>query len=133
MNEANAKAVQLELGKAAVTEREAAHAIEGGFVHMGANRLYYAVYHYIKAILLASDVQTKSHKGAQNQFRVHFTNPGIFPPSDAKLVADLWKARQDADYAYLVDTDIETLKTDAERLTEFGKRCVGHVERKRNN
>lgn len=129
MNTENTKASRLELDKARVTEEEAAHAISGGYVDMAPNRLYYPAYHDVKSVLLIDGVITKSHKGAQHQFRVRLVLPGTFPEEDAQLIAHLWKDRQRADYGYYIDADIPGLRRDAKVVSEFGARCGAYVAR----
>ena len=124
----NREAAVQELAKAEDNEREAAYAIAGGFSNMAANRLYYAVFHYIKYVLLSADVKAKSHKGAQAKFRELYLRPGTFPPSDNDLIAELWSDRQDADYAYFVDLRIEELRKTAPQVTAFGERCRAVVD-----
>ena len=122
------EAATQELAKAEANEREAAYAIAGGFSNMAANRLYYAVFHYIKYVLLSADIKAKSHKGAQAKFRELYLRPGTFPQSDNDLIAELWSDRQDADYAYFIDIKVDELRKIAPDVTAFGERCRAVVD-----
>ena len=41
------------------------------------NRLYYASFYAVIALLLSKDIQTTTHDGSRTQFGLNFINPGI--------------------------------------------------------
>jgi len=97
--------VSLELGKAENTFHEAEANAQMQLWNVVSNRLYYATYHAVIALLVSEGLQVGTHAGAQNQFGQHFVVTGKFSMDDAKLYAKLISMRQKADYncAYVTD------------------------------
>ena len=72
-----------------------------------ANRLYYAVFHAVSALLIHDGHLVKSHKGAAIEFRKHYVQTGIIPQSHATLFSRLEDLREESDYNchYNVEAD----------------------------
>ena len=47
-----------------------------GFVEVTANRLYYAAYYAVSALLIANKIPAHSHDGNISQFGLHFVKTG---------------------------------------------------------
>lgn len=62
------------------------------------NRLYYALFHIVSALLESSDIHVKSHSGLQNVFYTEFIAKGRFGTDEGKLLARLEDAREKSDY-----------------------------------
>lgn len=45
---------------------------ENGFWNSAVNRLYYAVFYAVNALLVLNEIQTKSHSATKSQFSLHF-------------------------------------------------------------
>ena len=41
------------------------------------NRLYYACFYAVSALLLQNNIQTKTHAGARQMFGLHFVDKGL--------------------------------------------------------
>ena len=55
--------------------------IQNQFYNTAANRLYYACYYAVSALLVANGIITKSHDGVKQMFGLHFIRTGVFPSS----------------------------------------------------
>ena len=62
------------------------------------SRLYYYVYHNIRALLLSRGFEPKTHEGTLRLLGLHFIKPGIFEPGLSHSFAKLMKYRGEADY-----------------------------------
>jgi uncharacterized protein (UPF0332 family) len=62
------------------------------------SRLYYFLFHVLKALLLSKSLEPRSHEGALRLFGLHFVKDGIFLPSDSHVFSRLMKYREEADY-----------------------------------
>lgn len=71
------------------------------------NRLYYACYYAVSALLLQNDVTTQTHNGLKTQFNLLFVKTGVIPIEQGKLYADLMDWRQKGDYGDMFDFDKE--------------------------
>jgi uncharacterized protein (UPF0332 family) len=67
------------------------------------NRLYYASYYAVMALLLDSDFNPTTHNGAKSNFTEHFIKTGIVDKEFGKIYAQLFTWRQKGDYDDLFD------------------------------
>jgi uncharacterized protein (UPF0332 family) len=67
------------------------------------NRLYYAAYYAIIALLLNENHTSTTHNGAKTKFSEHFIKTGIFPTEFGRIYSQLFTWRQKGDYADLFD------------------------------
>lgn len=67
------------LNKAKECLAEAKWSAEGGFNNAAANRLYYACFNAVNALLFFRNMNAKSHSGVRSQFGLHFIETLIFP------------------------------------------------------
>ncbi len=63
-----------------------------------ANRLYYAVFHAVTALMLLDGIKTATHKGTSAQFGQHYVLTGQFNREDGMLYSRLQTMREKADY-----------------------------------
>ncbi len=69
-----------------------------GYWDLVANRLYYAVFHAINAMLLIDGIRPGTHKGTSIQFGKSYVVTGIFSRQDGVLYGKLQTMREKADY-----------------------------------
>ena len=63
-----------------------------------ANRLYYAAYNAVSALLIANGDTAQSHSGVIHIFGLRFIKTGILPPETRRLYHKLFTMRQTGDY-----------------------------------
>ncbi len=83
------------------------------------NRLYYACFYAVIALLLQKDVTTKSHDGTRRQFGFLVVNEGSVEKSLGKLYTKLFNARHKGDYGDLFDFDEVTVTPLVPQVREF--------------
>lgn len=64
------------------------------------NRAYYSIFHCIQVLLWIENIQTKSHEGAHNQFRLKYIKTGIFPLDSNVWLQKSYEKRRFSDYDY---------------------------------
>ena len=69
------------------------------------NRLYYACFYSVIALLLKHGIETQSHDGARTQFGLHFIKTGKMDRIHGKLLTKLFDYRQKGDYGDMFDYD----------------------------
>ena len=74
-----------------------------------ANRLYYALFHAMSALLIKDGHQVKSHRGVMAMFGEHYVRTEIFSKKDGSLLSDLVIMRDNADYNCFFEADEEKL------------------------
>lgn len=115
--------VGLEMEKAQVTFHEAEMNATMGLWSVVSNRLYYAIYHTVIALLVSEGIQVGTHQGAQNQFGRYFVTTGKFSLDEAKLYTLLLNIRQKADYNCSYNTNAEEMNPLIPRVQEFIKKA----------
>ncbi|MCK5105751.1 MAG: HEPN domain-containing protein [Cyclobacteriaceae bacterium] len=89
-----------------------------GYWNTVSNRLYYAVFYLVNALLVKHKFHTRSHSGIKSEFHKHFIKTGILDKKHGKLYSELFDKRQEGDYQAFVNFDeseilplIEEVKT----------------------
>lgn len=83
------------------------------------NRLYYACFYAVIALLIKNNISTQTHDGARTQFGLIFVKTGIIDKESGKLFSKLFDYRQKGDYGDLFDYDEELTKPLINRVNEF--------------
>ena len=74
-----------------------------------ANRMYYALFHAVAALLINDGHQVKSHRGVMALFGEHYIRTGIFTKKDGALFSDLVIMRDNADYNCFYEANEEKI------------------------
>jgi uncharacterized protein (UPF0332 family) len=74
------------------------------------NRLYYASYYAVMALLLKNGLKPTTHNGAKTNFTQHFIKTEIIDKALGTLYAQLFTYRQKGDYDDLFDFDGNKVK-----------------------
>jgi len=69
------------------------------------NRLYYACFYAVSALLYYHSIDAKTHKGVRIKFMNEFIKTRIFDKEYGKLFSDLFDWRQEGDYSDFVSFD----------------------------
>lgn len=77
---------------------EAKGIIESKYWHSAANRMYYACYYMVSALLLKSGLSSHTHGGTIGLFGLHFIKTGIVSSELGKFYSQLYELRQTGDY-----------------------------------
>jgi uncharacterized protein (UPF0332 family) len=91
------------------------------------NRLYYASFHTVSALLLLNGIKIKSHSGAKAMLELHFVKTGKLPVEWGKFYASLFNDRNDSDYedfAVFTADDILPLLPQAQAFIDVIKRLI---------
>lgn len=83
------------------------------------NRLYYACFYAVIALLIKNNISTQTHDGARTQFGLIFVKTGIIDRESGKLFSKLFDYRQKGDYGDLFDYDEELTKPLINKVNEF--------------
>lgn len=84
--------------------------VENGFWNSAVNRLYYAVFYAVNALLVANEIYPQSHSGMKSQFSQHFIKTGKMDIKYGRLLAQMYDWRQKGDYENLFDYNAESVK-----------------------
>ncbi len=88
------------------------------------NRLYYAMFYAVLALLQTKQLGTSKHSGAIALFDKEFVKTGTFPKELSKALHRAFELRQKGDY--MEETEIST--ADMEEIRPFAERFVDKAE-----
>ena len=74
------------------------------------NRLYYAVYHAISALLIHDGHQVYTHHGSHALFGLHYIKTGVLPAEYGKLYNQLQTMREESDYNCAFEAEPQDLE-----------------------
>ena len=100
-------AVELRIDKARRAYAEAKGVVELGYWETIANRLYYAAFYAISALLMANGDTAQTHSGVRHIFGLKFIKTGILPQETGRLYHRLFSMRQTGDYDDTYDVAAE--------------------------
>lgn len=78
--------------------QEADNLFKAEFYEAAVNRLYYACFYSVTALLITENIQVKSHAGVKQMFGEHFIKPEKINKEQGRFYAVLFSYRQDSDY-----------------------------------
>jgi uncharacterized protein len=85
------------------------------------NRLYYACFYAVIALLLKNGIETHTHDGARNKFGNEFIKTGKIEKKYGKLFSKLFDYRQKGDYGDLFDFDEDMVLPLVDQVRDFIK------------
>jgi uncharacterized protein len=83
------------------------------------NRLYYACFYSVSALLLQRNINAQTHTGCKTQFGLHFIKTGVVSIDQGRLYSDLMDWRQKGDYGDMFDFDANTVNSLLEPVEVF--------------
>jgi len=110
MNEYKPDYIAYRLTKAIEALNDAKLLAENESWNACVNRLYYACYYAVSALLLKNDISTQTHNGVKTQFNLHFIKPVKLGKDFGRLYTDLMDLRHKGDYGDLFDFEKENVE-----------------------
>jgi uncharacterized protein len=106
--------------KAAYDTLDAAKLLaENKFWNSAVNRLYYAAFYAVNALLFNSEIYAQTHSGVKSQFSLNFVKTGKLDKKFGRLLAELYDWRQKGDYESSVEFDAESVMPLVDRVLEM--------------
>jgi uncharacterized protein (UPF0332 family) len=91
------------------------------------NRLYYACFYAVIALLITNNIPTQTHDGARTQFGLFFIKTGIIDKEAGRLFSKLFDYRQKGDYGDLFDYNEELTMPLIEPVRDFLETIKQHL------
>ena len=102
--------IEYRLEKSKETLKEADYLIAGGYFSTAVNRLYYACYYAVSALLIKEHIATQTHVGIKSMLSLHFVRSGRLSVQFAKDFFRLFDLRHSNDYDDFTFCDEDTIK-----------------------
>ena len=90
-----------------------------GYWNSALNRLYYAAFYAVNALLVVNNIKTKSHSAVKSQLSLYFVRTGKLDKTHGKLFAQLFDLCQKGDYENLVEYGPDDVKPLFEPVEEM--------------
>ena len=111
--------VAYRLENAQNTLAEVQSHIGNGFYNTAVNRMYYACFYAVSALLIANGIQVKSHEGVRQQLGLHFVLTGKISKELGQFYGLLFSKRTAGDYEDFLTHDKATAEALYPRCVEF--------------
>ncbi|MBC8488454.1 MAG: HEPN domain-containing protein [Bacteroidetes bacterium] len=83
------------------------------------NRLYYACFYAVIAVLLKENLSPKTHSGARSLFGLHYIKTGVVSKTEGEIYNELFDLRQTGDYEDFFNFDKEIIEPLIEPAGKF--------------
>ena len=113
--------VTYRLENAHKTLNEVPMHIQNELWNTAVNRIYYACYYAVSALLISAGIETKTHAGVRRMLALHFTKTEKLSVQWNTFFSDLFDNRQTGDYADFVDFNREIVE-------ELHEQSIGFID-----
>ena len=117
--------VKYRIGRAKETIQEVRTHIENKYWNTAINRMYYACFYAVSALLSKDRIDVSSHSGVRQKFGEYFVKTGKIDRDLAKHFTELSEKRHQGDYNDFYDYDKETVL----RLYPVSQMFIEYIER----
>ncbi len=111
--------VEYRRKRAKETFEEAEIMLDNRKLFAAVNRIYYAVFYEVIALLLTKGLSSSKHSGVRSLFNKEFVKPGIITEEHGDFYNRIFGFRQRADYEDFVEFDHEKVKSWLENAKKF--------------
>lgn len=102
--------------------------MRAGRLSFSVNRLYYACFYVVSAILFKEGFQFKKHSGVRAAFHKHFVKSERVGRIQGQLYDELFEARQRGDYMELIHFQKEQIEEWLQRAKQFVEDIASLIE-----
>ena len=122
--------VEMELEKAERTFAEQDVLCKAGLWSTLANRLYYALFHAVSALLICEGHEVGTHKGAVIRFQQYFVKTKLFSVEDGRFYSQLQTMRENADYNCSYDVSEDEILSRVEPARQLIEKIKQYIANK---
>jgi uncharacterized protein (UPF0332 family) len=108
---------RIERAKETLTEADAL--IKENFYNAAVNRLYYACYYAVIALLIKNDIAAQTHRGVKQMFSLHFIVTNKIDKQYSIFYSRLFNDRMSGDYDDFVQHDAKMVNSMRLQAEEF--------------
>jgi len=122
--------VNMEIEKAERIFSEQKLLREGALWGTLANRLYYALFHAVSALLISEGYEVGTHKGAVIRFQQYFVKTKRFDVEDGRFYSQMQTMRENADYNCSYDVSEEEIVERIEPTRQLIEKIKNYIANK---
>jgi uncharacterized protein (UPF0332 family) len=121
--------IKYRITRATKTLDEIQTHIENRYWNTSINRMYYACFYAVSALLFRHKIMVSSHQGVRQKFGEHFVKTGKIDKKLAKLFTELFDKRNKGDYNDFFDYDEATVIRLYPQSREFVEQIIKLVNK----
>lgn len=126
MNYETVELIKFRFNRAEESLEEATLLYNAGYFNTAVNRLYYACFYSVSALLISEGISSAKHSGIRSLFNQYWVKNGRISTEVGKFYKQIFEYRQKGDYSDFVSFD----KDQIEALIEESKIFVNIVKSK---
>ncbi len=111
--------ITLRLENAQSALQEAKLLIDNGYWNAAVNRMYYACYYVVSALLISKGIHAQTHTGVRQMLGLHFVRTNLLSSKDNAFFSDLFAKRYSGDYDAYIYFDEEITKSLYPQAVQF--------------
>jgi uncharacterized protein len=121
--------IAYRLERARQTLEEAEALLQMGHANAYVNRLYYACFYAVLALLLTRNISARKHRHVRTLLHRDYVKPGLVPVAMGKHFDLLFDSRQEGDYADFAAFEVEDVRPWLEPTKAFVEQIADLVAR----
>jgi uncharacterized protein (UPF0332 family) len=129
MTKSNKELVLHRLQKARETLEDARILADAHRWNPCVNRLYYACFYAVSALLIQEGLSSSKHTGIRSLFNQHFVKTSKVPKEKARIFNDLFERRQEGDYMDFVSFEESQVRPWIPQAEAFVENIAVLIER----
>ena len=129
MTKSNKELVSYRLQRARETLEDARILADARRWNPCVNRLYYACFYAVSALLVQAGLSSSKHTGVRSLFNRHFVRTGKVAKEKARIFNDLFERRQEGDYMDFVSFEESQVRPWVPEAEAFVESIAVLVER----
>jgi hypothetical protein len=111
--------IRYKLERSGETLEEAKVMLQTSHLYGAANRIYYACFYAVSALLLSRNLSSPKHSGVLSLFNKNFVKTGLISVELGRFYSRLFDSRLESDYADLVTIDRVEVQDDIKTAEIF--------------
>ncbi len=111
--------ISYRMERARETIQEAQLLLEADHLYGAANRIYYACFYAVTALLLTRNLSSPKHSGIIALFNRHFVKEGVVPVDIGKFYSRIFDTRLEGDYGDVVKLEKDDIAVDLSKAEEL--------------
>ena len=121
--------IRYKLARAEETLEETGVMLQADHPHGAANRLYYACFYAVTALLLRRNLSSSRHSAVMALFNRHFVKPGLISMDMGKFYARIFDNRLESDYADWMELEKQDIQEELVRAQEFVNAIIALINK----
>lgn len=126
MNEEIKSLIQYRIARSRETLDDATLLLNNGKLFSSVNRIYYAMFYAVNALLLSKGISSSKHSGVLALFNKEFISKDIIDKEKGRFFTEMFEFRQKADYKDLVEFKKEDVEIWLKKADDFIS-TVNHI------